>query len=68
MNAKYIKLSRLNIGDIFLHKGIVYEIVKKDKWTTECKYINDAKPAWPNLYPFPKYLYCSFSNYIKVEI
>lgn len=59
-----IKLSRLKVGDLFFHKGIIYEIISKDVWTTKCKYINDAKTRWP----IPKYLYCDFSNYIKVEI
>ena len=68
MNAKYIKLSRLKVGDIFIHKSIMYEIIGKDKWTTKCKYINDAKPVGHAIYHFPKYFYCDFSNYTKVEI
>lgn len=46
----------------------MYEIIGKDKWTTKCKYINDAKPVGRAIYHFPKYLYCDFSNYTKVEI
>lgn len=27
-----VELFNLNVGDIFLHKGIMYEIVLKGKW------------------------------------
>lgn len=66
MKGKYIKLSNLKVGDIFAYEGTMYEIIRKDKWSCLCKCINDTK----NLsYVYtPEYLYCSFSNYVKVEI
>lgn len=59
-----IKLSRLNVGDLFSHRGTIYEIVSKEAWTTKCKYVNESKTRWY----MPKYLYCDFSNYTKVEV
>lgn len=59
-----IKLSSLNVGDLFSHRGIIYEIVSKEGWTTRCKYVNGFKTK---LYT-PKYLYCDFSNHTKVEV
>lgn len=59
-----IEIFKLKEGDIFIHKNITYEIIRKDKWTSCCRYVNDK-------YQFGrwcKYLYCDFSNYIKVEI
>lgn len=59
-----IEIFDLKVGDLFIYKGAVYEIIAKDKWTSKCKYLNDK-------YRFGrwcKYLYCDFSNYIKVEI
>lgn len=38
---KTIKISNLQEGDLFMYKGVMYEIVHKDKWETYCKYIND---------------------------
>ena len=58
-----IKLSRLNVGNLFFHRGTIYEIVSKEAWTTRCKYCNDSKTRG-----MPKYLYCDFSNYTKVEV
>lgn len=54
----------LKVGDLFIHKGVVYEIIAKDKWTSCCRYLNDKYRfgSWC------QYLYCDFSNYIKVEI
>lgn len=66
--SNIVKLSRLKVGDLFYHNSTLYEIIGKEKWITKCKYINDVKPIKPALYPFPKYLYCSFSNYTLVEI
>ncbi len=60
MSANCIKLSRLKVGDIFCYRGVIYEVVIKNAWTTTCRYANDAKT--------PKYMYCDFNNYIKVEI
>lgn len=60
MREKYIKISGLKVGDIFCYRNVIYEVVMKDTWTTTCRYVNDAKT--------PKYLYCDFSNYTKVEI
>lgn len=31
----------LKVGDLFIHKGVVYEIIAKDKWTSCCRYLND---------------------------
>lgn len=62
MSANCIKLSRLKVGDIFCYHGVIYEVVIKNAWTTTCRYIND------DITPIPKYLYCDFSNYTKVEI
>lgn len=62
MSTKYIEISRLKIGDIFYYRNTIYEVVMKDTWTTTCKYVNDS------ITPIPKYLYCGFSNYTKVEI
>lgn len=63
---KTFKISNLKVGDLFMYKGVMYEIVRKDKWETYCKYVNDkySPEGW-----FPReYLYCSFSNYTKVEV
>jgi hypothetical protein len=38
---KTIKISNLQEGDVFMYKGVMYEIVHKDKWETYCKYVND---------------------------
>jgi hypothetical protein len=62
MREKYIKISRLKVGDIFCYRNVIYEVVMKNKWSTTCKYINDA------ITPIPKYLYRDFNNYTKVEI
>lgn len=60
MREKYIKISRLKVGDIFCYRNVIYEVVMKNTWSTTCKYINDDTT--------PKYTYCDFSNYTKVEI
>lgn len=62
MREEYIKISRLKVGDIFCYRNVIYEVVMKNKWSTTCKYINDA------ITPISKYLYCDFNNYTKVEI
>ena len=31
---KTIKISNLQEGDVFMYKGVMYEIVHKDKWET----------------------------------
>lgn len=36
-----IKISNLQEGDLFIYKGVMYEIVHKDKWETYCKYVNN---------------------------
>lgn len=54
MCEKYIKISRLKVGDIFCYRNVIYEVVMKNAWSTTCKYINDA------ITPIPKYLYCDF--------
>lgn len=59
-----IEIFKLKEGDIFIHRNIVYEIIRKDKWTSCCRYVNDKY----KLGGWCKYLYCDFSNYIKVEI
>jgi hypothetical protein len=61
---KAVKLSNLKVGDLFIHKGTVYEIIAKSKWTSCCRYLNDKYPR----YSCSKYLWCDFSNYTKVEI
>lgn len=62
---KTIKISNLQEGDVFMYKGVMYEIVHKDKWETYCKCVNDKSHlGWFS----SKYLYCKFSNYIKVEV
>jgi hypothetical protein len=38
---KTIKISNLQEVDLFMYKGVMYEIVHKYKWETYCKYIND---------------------------
>lgn len=58
------EIFNLKVGDLFIHKGVVYEIIAKSKWTFLCGYLNDK-------YRFGdwcQYLYCDFSNYTKVEI
>lgn len=58
-----IKISNLKVGDLFEHKGTMYEIVRKDKWSSYCRYVNDHyKESWVD------YLYCNFSNYTKVNV
>ena len=61
---KIIKISNLKEGDTFIHKGVLYEVWRKQKWFTCCKYLNDKYRygGWC------KYLYCDFNNNIKVEI
>lgn len=55
----------LQEGDLFIYKGVMYEIVHKDKWETYCKYVNNkSRLGWFS----SEYLYCKFSNYTKVEI
>ena len=39
MREKYIKISRLKVGDIFCYCNVIYEVVMKNKWPTTCKYI-----------------------------
>ena len=39
MREKYIKISRLKVGDIFCYRNVIYEVVMKNKWSTTCKYI-----------------------------
>lgn len=36
-----IEIFKLKEGDVFIHKNIVYEIIRKDKWTSCCRYVND---------------------------
>lgn len=62
---KTIKISNLQEGDLFMYKGVMYEIVHKDKWETYCKYVNDKSHlgGWFS----SEYLYCKFSNYTKVD-
>lgn len=62
MCEKYIKISRLKVGGIFCYRNVIYDVVMKNTWSTICKYINGA------ITPIPKYLYCDFNNYTKVEI
>ena len=38
---KTVKISNLQEGDLFMYKGVIYEIVDKSKWETYCKYVND---------------------------
>lgn len=63
---KTIKISNLQEGDVFMYKGVMYEIVHKDKWETYCKCVNDKSHlgGWFS----SEYLYCKFSNYTKVEV
>lgn len=62
---KQVKLSNLEEGTLFEHRGVIYEIIRKCKWSSYCRYVNDAKCAdWCKT----KYLYCSFSNYTKVSV
>lgn len=63
---KTIKISNLQEGDLFMYKGVMYEIVHKDKWETYCKYVNDKSHlgGWFS----SEYLYCKFSNYIHNEL
>ena len=44
---KTIKISNLQEGDLFIYKGVMYEIVHKDKWETYCKYVNNkSRLGW----------------------
>lgn len=60
---KAVKLSNLKVGDLFIHKGTMYEVIEKSKWTSKCRYVND-KCRYGDF----NYLCCDFSNYTKVEI
>lgn len=60
---KTVKLSNLKVGDLFIHKGTMYEVIAKSKWTSKCRYVNANFR-----YDYFKYLFCDFSNYTKVEI
>lgn len=63
---KTVKLSNLNVGDIFMHKGVIYEIIRKEKWESYCRCVNDKYNT--NRWIQWEYLYCNFSNYTKVEV
>ena len=63
MKAKE-KICNLKEGDLFQYKGIIYEVYRKGKWTTECRYPNDSYMRGM----YSEYLYCSFSNYTMVAI
>lgn len=63
---KTVKISNLQEGDLFMYKGVIYEIVDKSKWETYCKYVNDKSHLGKWL--SSEYIYCKFSNYTKVEI
>lgn len=60
-----VKISTLKESDLFLNRGVLYEIIYKYEFTSFCRYLND-KGNVDHLNG--KYLYCSFSNNIKVEI
>lgn len=40
-----IKISNLQEGDLFIYKGVMYEIVHKDKWETYCN-LSIIKVVW----------------------
>lgn len=63
---KTVKLSNLNVGDIFMFKGVMYEITNKTQWISTCRHVNDKYQygGWLS----HKYLYCNFSNYVKVDV
>lgn len=63
---KTVKLSNLNVGDIFMFKGVMYEITNKTQWVSTCRYVNDKYDT--NRWVQSEYLYCDFSNYTKVEV
>lgn len=51
MCEKYIKISRLKVGDIFCYRNVIYEVVMKNTWSTTCKYINDTiTPIFLNIF------------------
>ncbi len=60
---KTAKISNLKVGDLFIHKGTMYEVIAKSKWTSKCRYVNANFR-----YDYFKYLYCDFSNHTKVKI
>lgn len=35
------EIFNLKVGDLFIYKGTVYEIIAKSKWTSLCGYLND---------------------------
>lgn len=60
---KTIKISNLQEGDVFMYKGVMYEIVHKDKWETYCKYVNDK--SWQCVEN--KVLYSSDLSFFSAE-
>lgn len=39
------EIFNLKVGDLFIYKGTVYEIIAKSKWTSLCGYLNDKYPT-----------------------
>nr|DAL32152.1 MAG TPA_asm: hypothetical protein [Caudoviricetes sp.] len=59
-----IKVGKLNPGDLFEYKGVIYEVMYIAGWSVRCKYVNDKSRygTWWD------YLYCDFSIHTIVEI
>lgn len=59
-----VKVEKLNCGDLFEYKGVIYEVMYMTGWSVRCRYVND-KYRYGDWW---KYLYCDFSIHTIVEI
>lgn len=55
-----IKVGKLNPGDLFEYRGVIYMA----GWSVRCRYVNDKC----NYGTWWDYLYCDFSIHTIVEI
>lgn len=54
-----IKVGKLNPGDLFEYRGVIYEVIYMAGWSVRCGYVNDKSLTD---------LYCDFSIHTIVEI
>jgi hypothetical protein len=60
-----VKVGKLNRGDLFKYKGVIYEVIYMAGWSVRCRYVNDKcnYGTWLDYH-----LYCDFSIHTIVEI
>ena len=54
-----IRVGKLNPGDLFEYRGVIYEVIYMAGWSVRCRYVNDKSLTD---------LYCDFSIHTIVEI